>query len=89
MIAPHITADAWGLGGIRPARGGRWCPNNRARFLQVLPQTSHVDSPSLRKWTGLPGQGVKLLRWTQFACRVQLAFANHVHDLDSRQGYRG
>jgi hypothetical protein len=36
-----------------------------------------------------PGQGVKLLHWTQLACRVQLAFANHVHDLDSRQGYRG
>jgi hypothetical protein len=58
----------------------------RARML-VLSQTSHVDPANLGKRTGLPRQGIKLPRWTRFACRAQLAFADHVHDLDSRQSY--
>jgi hypothetical protein len=28
-----------------------------------------------------------LLRWTQFSCLAQLTFADHVHDLDTREGY--
>ena len=35
---------------------------------------------------GLGSQRIELLRWTRFGTAVQLAFADHVHELDPGEG---
>ena len=34
----------------------------------------------------LGGQRIELLRWTRFGTALQLAFADHVHELDPGEG---
>jgi hypothetical protein len=42
----------------------------------------------LKTETGLCGPRMELLRWTQVSCRLQLTFTDHVHDLNTWNGYR-
>jgi len=40
------------------------------------------------QWIVLSCKGVELLRWTQLSFGAQLPLADHVHDLDARDGDR-
>jgi hypothetical protein len=54
--------------------------------MAVLSQISCVDERGAGKMDRLPCQRIELLRWTQFASRLQLALADHVHELDTGKG---
>jgi hypothetical protein len=57
--------------------------------LQVLSQISRADMRHPRTRIGLSRQRIELPSGTHFACRPQLAFADHVHEFDASKGHRG
>jgi hypothetical protein len=69
---------------VHPVRGER-C-RRRERLCRKFPEYTGRASGT---GTDLPCQRIELLCGTQFAPHPQLAFANHVHELDTGKGRNG
>jgi DNA polymerase V len=64
--------------------------SNEAKALgMVLSQSFGRDERDPSTRIGLSRKRIELLRWTQFARRAQLTLADHVHELNTREGDGG
>ena len=83
---PHQRPDTWQHPTTRRSSSQKIFLHRRGR--PHMSQIFLATELGLERWTGLSRQRIELLRRTQFACRSQLALADHVHEFDAGEGRR-